>query len=47
MARKMHVVSRGIAPAIVAAALAVVALGCSGAAAGGNELPADVAGPIQ
>ena len=47
MARKMHVVSRGIAPAIVAAALAVVALGCSGAATGGNELPADVAGPIQ
>ena len=40
MARKMHVVSRGIAPAIVVAALAVVALGCSGAATGGNELPA-------
>ncbi len=40
MACKMHVVSRGIGPAIVAAALAVVALGCSGAATGGNELPA-------
>ena len=40
MARKMHVVSRSIAPARVAAALAVVALGCSGAATGDNELPA-------
>ena len=40
MARKMHVVSRGIVPAIVVAALAVVALGCSGAATGGDGLPA-------